>query len=154
MCARTPKEAANSFNAEASATHVIRESKPTVAAINGYAVGVGLTMILPFDVRIASTRAQMSIRFIKMGLMPELGSTRLLAQLVGLETPRHVPHGTHGGCGGGTRNGTVAQVTEPEEPFDTALTKATEIADKPDGRRHDDRELLRKKPASTQTSKP
>src|SRR6188508_1452767 len=68
----------------AAITHLIRASKPSVAAINGYAVGVGLTMILPFDVRIASTRAQMSIRFIKMGLMPELGSTRILSQLVGL----------------------------------------------------------------------
>ena len=67
-----------------SITHLIRESKPVVAAIQGYAAGVGLTMVLPCDVRIAAEGAQLSIRFIKMGLMPELGSTRLLAQIVGL----------------------------------------------------------------------
>ena len=113
-------------------THLIRASKPSVAAINGYAVGVGLTMILPFDVRIASTRAQMSIRFIKMGLMPELGSTRILAQLVGLGnatdmclTGRMVPPDE------ALRMGLVTQVTEPEALFDTALAKATEIADNP-----------------------
>ena len=113
-------------------THLIRASKPSVAAINGYAVGVGLTMILPFDVRIASTRAQMSIRFIKMGLMPELGSTRILAQLVGLGnatdmclTGRMVPPDE------ALRMGLVTQVTEPEALFETALAKATEIADNP-----------------------
>ena len=65
-------------------THFMRQSKPTIAAVNGYAMGIGLTMILPMDIRLASTSAGLSIRFIKMGLMPELGSTRLLSQLVGL----------------------------------------------------------------------
>ncbi|MGE0601664.1 MAG: enoyl-CoA hydratase/isomerase family protein [Dehalococcoidia bacterium] len=109
----------------ASFTHMIRDAKPTVAAINGYAVGVGLTMVLPFDVRIASTRAQMSIRFIKMGLMPELGSTRLLAQIVGLGnatdmclTGRMVP------ADEALRIGLVSAVVEPEDLFETALAKA------------------------------
>lgn len=131
----------------ASITHLIRGSKPTVAAINGYAVGVGLTMILPFDVRIASTRAQMSIRFIKMGLMPELGSTRLLAQLVGLGnatdmclTGRMVP------ADEALRMGLVTQVTEPEALFDTAMAKATEIADNPTRAVMMIKELLAKNP--------
>ena len=46
---------------------MLRKSKPTIAAINGYAVGVGLTMTLPCDIRIASTEAKLSIRFIKIG---------------------------------------------------------------------------------------
>ncbi|MBK9343396.1 MAG: enoyl-CoA hydratase/isomerase family protein [Dehalococcoidia bacterium] len=130
-----------------SFTHVIRESKPTVAAINGYAVGVGLTMILPFDVRIASTRAQMSIRFIKMGLMPELGSTRLLAQLVGVGNGTDMClTGRMVGAAEALGMGLVTQVTEPEELFDTALTKATEIADNPTGAVMMIKELLRKNP--------
>ena len=123
----------------ASFTHFIRESKPTVAAINGYAVGVGLTMILPFDVRIASTEARLSIRFIKMGLMPELGSTRLLAQLIGLGpatdmclTGRMVPgEEAH-------RLGLVTEVVEPDALFDTALAKAKRDRQQLDARRDDD----------------
>ena len=38
-----------------------------IAAVNGYSVGIGLTLIMPFDVRIASTDALFSIRFIKVG---------------------------------------------------------------------------------------
>ena len=53
-------------------------SKPIVCAINGYAVGAGLTRTLPCDVRIASTAASFSVRFVKLGLVPELGSTFFL----------------------------------------------------------------------------
>ena len=113
-------------------THFLRQSKPTVAAINGYAVGVGLTMILPCDIRIASTRAQMSIRFIKMGLMPELGSTRILAQLVGLGNATDMClTGRMVSPDEALRMGLVTQVTEPEALFETALAKANEIADNP-----------------------
>ena len=110
-------------------TELLRRSKPTVAAINGYAVGVGLTMILPCDVRIASTDARMSIRFIKMGLMPELGSTRLLAQIVGLGNATDMClTGRMVGPDEALRMGLVTQVTEPDALFETALAKANEIA--------------------------
>lgn len=128
-------------------TTFIRQSKPTIAAINGYAVGVGLTMILPCDVRIASTAANLSIRFIKMGLMPELGSTRLLAQLVGLGnatemclTGRMVP------AEEALRIGLVTAVTEPDDLLPTALAKAEEIANNPTQAVMMIKELLRKNP--------
>lgn len=60
-----------------------RQSKPLVAAVNGAAVGIGLTMILPFDVIVASERAKFGMLFVKVGLVPELASSRLLAQRVG-----------------------------------------------------------------------
>jgi enoyl-CoA hydratase/carnithine racemase len=60
-----------------------RESKPLLAAVNGPAVGIGTTMILPFDLIVASERAKFGMLFIKVGLVPELASTRLLAQRVG-----------------------------------------------------------------------
>ena len=115
--------------------------------MNGYAVGVGLTMILPCDVRIASTGAQLSIRFIKMGLMPELGSTRLLAQLVGLGnatemclTGRMVP------ADEALRIGLVSAVTDPEALLPTALAKAEEIASNSTPAVMMIKELLRKNP--------
>ena len=70
--------------ADVSWTDLVRNSKPVIAAMHGYAVGVGLTLALPCDVRYAAEGARLSIRFVKVGLVPELGSTRLLAQLVGL----------------------------------------------------------------------
>ena len=128
-------------------THLIRQSKPTIAAINGYAVGVGLTMILPCDVRIASTNANLSIRFIKMGLMPELGSTHLLAQLIGLGnatemclTGRMVPaEDAH-------RMGLVTAVTAPDDLLPVALAKAEEIANNSTRAVMMIKELLRKNP--------
>ena len=61
-----------------------RESKPLLAAVNGAAVGIGMTMILPFDVIVASENAKFGMLFIKVGLVPELASTRLLVARVGL----------------------------------------------------------------------
>ena len=52
-----------------------RQSKPLVAAINGACIGVGLTMVLPFDQLIAADDAKISLRFVKMGLVPELASS-------------------------------------------------------------------------------
>ncbi len=113
-------------------TQLIRESKPVVVAIHGYAVGVGLTLALPADVRYAAEGAKLSIRFVRVGLVPELGSTRLLAQLVGLGhatdiclSGRMVP------AEEAYRIGLVSAVTPQDELFDTALAKAAELANNP-----------------------
>ena len=113
-------------------TNLIRESKPVIAAIQGYAVGVGLTMALPCDVRYAAESARLSIRFVKVGLVPELGSTRLLAQLVGLGhatdiclSGRMVP------ADEAYRIGLVSAVVPQDELFDTAMAKAEELANNP-----------------------
>ena len=50
---------------------LLRQSKPVIAAVNGAAVGIGLTMILPSDVILASSKARFGMGFIKMGLVPE-----------------------------------------------------------------------------------
>jgi len=62
---------------------LVRSSKPMVAAINGAAIGVGLTQVLPMDYLVASKSAKLSVRFIKMGLVPELASSHFLMQRVG-----------------------------------------------------------------------
>ncbi len=62
---------------------VASESKPIIAAINGAAVGWGLTMTLICDVRVASDRARLSARFLRAGVTPELGSSVMLPKIVG-----------------------------------------------------------------------
>jgi 2-(1,2-epoxy-1,2-dihydrophenyl)acetyl-CoA isomerase len=65
-----------------------RMPKPTIAAVNGVAVGVGVTHILPMDIRIASENAKFGFAFVKMALVPELASSYYLPQLVGLGRAR------------------------------------------------------------------
>ncbi len=54
-----------------------------IAAVNGAAIGVGVTMILPCDIRIAAEGAKLGLAFVKLGILPGLGSTHLLPRIVG-----------------------------------------------------------------------
>ncbi|MBW2295282.1 MAG: enoyl-CoA hydratase/isomerase family protein [Deltaproteobacteria bacterium] len=58
--------------------------KPVIAAINGHAIGVGITMALPCDLRIAAAGAKIGLTFAKLGILPGLGATHLLPRLVGM----------------------------------------------------------------------
>ena len=111
---------------------LIRESKPLIAAVNGAAVGIGMTMILPFDLIVASERAKFGMLFIKVGLVPELASTRLLPQRVG--TGRAGEMCLTGRLYDGAeayRIGLADRLTSPDELLDTALQLAGEIAANP-----------------------
>jgi 2-(1,2-epoxy-1,2-dihydrophenyl)acetyl-CoA isomerase len=58
--------------------------KPVIAAINGAAIGVGVTMTLLCDLRFAADTAVLGLPFAKLGILPGLGSTHLLPRIVGL----------------------------------------------------------------------
>ena len=58
-------------------------TKPVIAAINGPAVGVGITMTLPMDIRLASENAKFGQPEVNLGLIPGYGGTQRLTQLVG-----------------------------------------------------------------------
>jgi len=111
---------------------LLQRSKPSIAAINGYAIGVGLTLALPCDMRIASESAKLSIRFVKLGLVPELGSTRLLAQHVGLGNASDMCLSGRMVDGAEAHHmGLVSAVTKPEDLVDVAMARAEEIANNP-----------------------
>ena len=63
---------------------IYRCLKPVIAAINGAAVGIGATMTLPMDVRIASERARIGFVFGRLGIVPEACSTWFLPRIVGM----------------------------------------------------------------------
>src|SRR3954471_8142338 len=58
--------------------------KPVIAAVNGPAVGIGVTMLLPMDVRIASTEARFGFVFSQRGIVPEAASSWFLPRIVGI----------------------------------------------------------------------
>jgi enoyl-CoA hydratase/carnithine racemase len=63
---------------------VYRCTKPVIGAINGAAVGIGATMTLPMDVRVASDRARIGFVFGRLGIVPEATSTWFLPRIVGM----------------------------------------------------------------------
>jgi enoyl-CoA hydratase/carnithine racemase len=62
---------------------LFRSKKPIIGAINGAAVGVGVTMQLPMDIRIASTTARFGLVFARRGIVPEAASSWFLPRIVG-----------------------------------------------------------------------
>ncbi len=109
-----------------------RRSKPLVAAVNGAAVGVGLTQILSMDYIVAARGAKLSMRFVKMGLVPELASSHFLPLRVGFG------HASELMLSGRTLLaeeavglGLVDRLVEPEELLDVARSVAASMGENP-----------------------
>jgi enoyl-CoA hydratase/carnithine racemase len=80
---RAPSDEASRDGGGLVSLRVFESNKPVIAAINGPAVGVGLTMTLPMDVRLASDTAKFGFVFARRGIVPEAASTWFLPRLVG-----------------------------------------------------------------------
>jgi enoyl-CoA hydratase/carnithine racemase len=63
---------------------IFDSTKPVIAAINGPAVGVGITMTLPMDIRLAADDARMGFVFARRGIVPEAASSWFLPRIVGI----------------------------------------------------------------------
>jgi enoyl-CoA hydratase/carnithine racemase len=75
----------SSFVAEMSSS-----KKILIAGLKGSCVGIGITMVLPFDIRVAETNALLSFPFIKLGILPGLASTYFLPALVGANKAKEI----------------------------------------------------------------
>jgi enoyl-CoA hydratase/carnithine racemase len=112
---------------------LVRSSKPIVCAINGAAVGIGVTMCLPADQIVASTAARFGMGFIKMGLVPELASTKLLAARVGFGKASDLfLSGRLIGADEAYRIGLADRLVESEVLVDEAVGIAESYAANPD----------------------
>jgi enoyl-CoA hydratase/carnithine racemase len=104
--------------------------KPLMAAINGPAVGFGVTMTLPMDIRLASTRARIGFVFARRGVVPEACSTWFLPRLVGIsQAAEWIYTGRVFDAAEAHRAGLVSQVFEPGDLLPAARRLAREIAD-------------------------
>jgi enoyl-CoA hydratase/carnithine racemase len=104
--------------------------KPVIAAINGPAVGFGITMTLAMDIRIASSAARMGFVFARRGVVPEACSTWFLPRIVGIaQAAEWVYTGRVFDAEEALRARLVSRVVAPEALLPTARALAREIAD-------------------------
>jgi enoyl-CoA hydratase/carnithine racemase len=104
--------------------------KPVIAAINGPAVGFGVTLTLPMDVRLASTAARLGFVFARRGVVPEACSTWFLPRLVGMsQAAEWVLTGRVFSAEEALAGRLVSRVVVPEALLPTARALAREIAD-------------------------
>ncbi len=104
--------------------------KPMIAAINGPAVGVGITLTLPMDIRLASERARMGFVFSRRGLVPEACSTWFLPRVVGISRALEWVHsGRVFDAQEALAGGLVRSVHPHEELLPAARELAREIVD-------------------------
>jgi enoyl-CoA hydratase/carnithine racemase len=109
---------------------LFNSKKPTIAAFNGPAVGVGITLALPTDIKIASSAARFGFVFARRGLVPEAGSAWFLPQLVGLpQALRWCLSGRVFGADEALAGGLVSEVVAPDELLPRARAIAAEIAE-------------------------
>ncbi len=104
--------------------------KPLIAAINGPAVGVGVTMTLPMDIRLASDKARFGFVFARRGIVPEACSSWFLPRVVGIsQACEWVFSGRVFPAAEALRGGLVRDVLPPDELLPRARELAREIAE-------------------------
>ncbi|TMA63938.1 MAG: enoyl-CoA hydratase [Deltaproteobacteria bacterium] len=112
------------------ALRIFESKKPIIAAINGPAVGVGITMTLPMDVRLASTAARMGFVFARRGIVPEACSSWFLPRVVGISRAAEwVYTGRIFSAEEALAGGLVSRIVPPADLLATARGLAREIAD-------------------------
>jgi enoyl-CoA hydratase/carnithine racemase len=112
------------------ALRIFEMKKPVIAAVNGAAVGVGVTMTLPMDIRIASSDARFGFVFARRGIVPEACSSWFLPRLVGMQRAAEwVCTGRVFGAEEALAGGLVSRVVPPAELLPAARALAREIAE-------------------------
>ena len=112
------------------ALRIFESRKPVIAAINGAAVGVGATMTLPMDVRIASSAARFGFVFARRGIVPEACSSWFLPRVVGISQALEWAYsGRVFNADEALAGRLVSRVVAPDALLPAAYALAREIAD-------------------------
>ena len=96
---------------------IFQSTKPVIAAVNGPAVGVGATMTLPMDVRLASDSARFGFVFTRRGLVPEAASSWFLPRVVGISRAMEWV------CTGRAARALAREMAEGTSPVSVALSR-------------------------------
>jgi enoyl-CoA hydratase/carnithine racemase len=113
-----------------NALRIYESLKPVIGAINGAAVGIGATIQLPMDIRMASTAARFGFVFARRGITLEAASSWFLPRLVGMQTALEwCMTGRLFGADEARARGLVRSVHAPDELLPAARALAREIAD-------------------------
>lgn len=111
------------------ALRIFKLKKPIIAAINGPAVGVGCTMTLPMDIRIASTNAKMGIVFVRRGVLVDACSSWFLSKVLGIgRALEWALTGKVFSAQEANEGGLFNKLVAPEELIPTARAIALDIA--------------------------
>lgn len=109
---------------------IFASTKPVIAAINGPAVGVGITMTLPMDIRLAAASAKIGFVFARRGIVPEACSSWFLTRIVGISRAAEWCYsGRVFGADEASAGGLVRSVHPDGELLPAAYAIAREIAD-------------------------
>jgi enoyl-CoA hydratase/carnithine racemase len=104
--------------------------KPVIAAVNGAAVGVGVTMTLPMDIRLAGESARFGFVFARRGIVPEAASSWFLPRLVGIsQAMEWAATGRVFDAAEAHSGGLVSRVVADDELLPTATAIAREIVE-------------------------
>jgi len=113
-----------------TALRIFDSKKPVIGAFNGAAVGVGVTMTLPMDIRVASTTARFGFVFARRGIVPEAASSWFLPRVVGISQALEWCYsGRVFDAEEALDGGLVRSVHEPDHLMPAARAIATEIAE-------------------------
>ena len=107
------------------ALRIFNSLKPVIGAINGAAVGVGVTMTLPMDIRMASDTAKFGFVFAKRGIVPEACSSYFLPRIVGIQ---QATEWVYTGRVFGAAEALDARLVRSVHPADELLSAARELA--------------------------
>jgi len=109
---------------------IYESKKPVIGAINGAAVGVGVTMTLPMDIRLASTAAKFGFVFSRRGIVPEAASSWFLPRLVGIsQAMEWVASGEVFPAEEAMAGGLVRSVYEPDDLLPAAYALARRLTE-------------------------
>ena len=112
------------------ALKLFNAKKPIIGAINGTAVGFGATMLLPMDIRIASTAAKFGFVFTRLGILPEAASSWFLPRVVGISKALEwTARGNIFDAEEAYKAGLVSYLVDPDQLLPLAIAIATEIAE-------------------------